>query len=90
MANEKMMNILMVTSAFPPYFGGAAIQATYLAQGLKARGVDVEFITDNEERPSVQAVDKGIRIYCGSSLFDNMLDHLAYAWCPWFAGSVVR
>ena len=37
----KPMNILMVTSAFPPYVGGAAVQATYLAQGLKARGVDV-------------------------------------------------
>lgn len=66
------MNILMVTSAFPPYFGGAAIQATYLAQGLQSRGVDVEFITDNEERPSVHEVYKGIRIYRCSSFFDNM------------------
>jgi glycosyltransferase involved in cell wall biosynthesis len=68
----KQMNILMVTSAFPPYFGGAAVQATYLAQGLKARGVDVEFITDNEERPSVRDIYKGIRVYRCSSFFDNM------------------
>jgi glycosyltransferase involved in cell wall biosynthesis len=61
----------MVTSAFPPYFGGAAVQATYLAQGLQARGVDVEFITDNEERGSLHDVYKGIRVYRCASFFDN-------------------
>jgi len=66
------MNILMVTSAFPPYFGGAAVQATYLAQGLKTCGLNVEFITDNEERQSVHDVYKGIRIYRCSSFFSNM------------------
>lgn len=65
------MNVLMVTSAFPPYFGGAAVQATYLAQGLQARGVNVEFITDNEQRPSLHEVYKGIKIYRCSSFFDN-------------------
>jgi len=69
---RKTMNILMVTSAFPPYFGGAAVQATYLAQGLKTCGLNVEFITDNEERQSVHDIYKGIRIYRCSSFFSNM------------------
>jgi len=72
MKKGKTMNILMVTSAFPPYFGGAAVQATYLAKGLQARGVGVEFITDNEERPSMHEVYQGIPVYRCSSFFDNM------------------
>ena len=65
------MRILMVSSAFPPHFGGAAVQATYLAQGLHKRGVAVEFITDNERRPSVHELYRGIPVYRCASFFDN-------------------
>lgn len=57
------MKILMVSTAFPPVFGGGAIQATYLSGELIRQGVDVEFITDGCNKPSKHDVYNGIKIF---------------------------
>lgn len=61
----------MVTWAFPPYFGGAAIQAIYLAQQLKENGVDVEFITNNAEQRSKHDNYNGLKVFRCSTFLKN-------------------
>jgi hypothetical protein len=52
----KGIHVLMVAIKFPPHFGGAAIQASHLAAELMRRDVAVEFIADNDDRPTAQDV----------------------------------
>lgn len=57
------IHVLMVAIKFPPYFGGAAIQASYLAAELVRRGVAVQFITNNDDRPTMRDVYNGLPVY---------------------------
>ncbi len=57
------MDVLMVVIKFPPVFAGAAIQATYLAAALAKRGVRVQFLTDNDERPSAHETYQGLPVF---------------------------
>ncbi|RQW82156.1 MAG: glycosyltransferase family 1 protein, partial [Geobacter sp.] len=59
----KGIHVLMVAIKFPPHFGGAAIQASYLAAELVRRGAAVQFITDNDDRPTMQDVYNGLPVY---------------------------
>jgi len=57
------IRVLMVAIKFPPHFGGAAIQASYLAAELVRRGVTVQFITDNDHHSTIQDVYNGLPVY---------------------------
>src|SRR5512147_504223 len=49
--DEPSLRVLMVTALFPPdEFGGAPIQSLQLAKALRAKGLHVEFLTDNGAR----------------------------------------
>jgi len=53
----------MVSMLFAPEdFGGAPIQALYLAKALGRKGIHVEFLTDNGVRPSVQEIYEGVTV----------------------------
>jgi hypothetical protein len=69
--NDYQMKILMVSTLFPPYFSGAAIQATYLAERLQERGISIDFITDNAEVSSKHDIYKYISVYRICSLFKH-------------------
>ncbi|HTP64317.1 MAG TPA: glycosyltransferase family 4 protein [Geobacteraceae bacterium] len=71
----------MVTWAFPPNFGGATVQATYLATELKKRGtVDVAFITDNRNRKSGHDIYGGVEVFHCSTFFSGgHLDEFIFA-----------
>jgi glycosyltransferase involved in cell wall biosynthesis len=60
---EKKLNVLIVTSLFPPKYSGAVIQIIYVAKQLRKMGVDVEFITDNGNERTEEAAYEGFRIY---------------------------
>lgn len=75
-----MIRVLMVAIKFPPYFAGAAVQAVHLAKELQRQGVSVEFITDNDERKSVNDVYEGLNVYRFSTFFkkESKLKELIY------------
>ncbi len=57
------MNVLMLTRYFPPEFGGAAIQATYLADELRKQGANIEFYVDNGSRKTAVDLYNGTKVY---------------------------
>jgi len=69
--NASDLHILMVVWSFPPDFGGAGIQAAYLAKQLKDSGIDVEFIANNKEKGSQHDNYNGLTIYRYSTFARN-------------------
>jgi L-malate glycosyltransferase len=65
------MNILMVTSRFPPFFAGAAVQAIYLAEQLTKRGFDIQFVTDNYAGRTVDEHYHGLKVHRFSTFSAN-------------------
>lgn len=65
------MKILMVSTILPPKFGGAAIQATYLAKQLINQGMDVEFITDNCNESSKHDLYQGMPVFRCRTFSEN-------------------
>lgn len=52
------IRVLMFSYYFPPHYSGAALQAISLAKKLRDRGVDVTFLTVNQDAlPEVDSVD---------------------------------
>lgn len=54
--------ILMFSSYFPPEYSGAALQAVTLAQELRARGHDIEFVTQRWEDLPAEDEFEGFRV----------------------------
>lgn len=75
-----MIRVLMVAMKFPPYFAGAAVQAVHLAKELLAKGLEIQFITDNDERKSIHEVYQGVKVYRFSTFLkrDSKLKELIY------------
>ena len=68
-----MINVLMVSMLFPPDFGGAPVQAIRLANALKDKGVNVEFLSDNGRKPTVISdVYEGLKVSRVRTYFDNV------------------
>ncbi len=84
------LSSLMVTTKFPPDFGGAAVQATYLAEQLQRRGVDIQFIADNGAKKTVDEVYKGLRVHRFTTFGEflqkeSMFQYIVYLWkVYWF------
>jgi glycosyltransferase involved in cell wall biosynthesis len=59
---KNLMDILMVSIAYPPDFGGAALQAIRLSESLRAMGQNIEFISDNGINPTKTEVYAGFKV----------------------------
>lgn len=56
-------HILMISPNLPPFFGGAGIQSGHLAVALARQGVNVEFVTNNYDQPSIIDTYRNIKTY---------------------------